>query len=270
MLLEQKILLMIGLILLPVQYLVSVVLPVLVSLETVHLSRAIVIACREHVRARHKLQEPRSRKTTTQNSLALAANWQQFPALVQMYSLLLQYWCIYMLVEGILPSLFPWRQLPFANLTATLAYSVVSRELLAALAEFMESQGWLTAVFNRLGGGFAQGSNSVPSWSWWDLLHATIAESAPPAYDKFLFGKLTVFWIQFESKISLPHTDYLWCTSQWLHSQLFSKWNKYFYGAEAESTASIPSSKKQDRSKSEDPNIGSQTGFEKEYVHDLD
>lgn len=151
-------------------YLVSVVVPLVVTLETL----AIVQS------GRHE-------------------NLQSSPTLI----LQLKYWSLYGIVFGLVPGFVVrsvLNNLPFSGLLAVVGSSVLTAEVVRNFTKFLQRQdGKYVFLINKL-------NDSKVSWMQW-LRFA--ASGNGPGEDVFLFGEFTRFWVSLANRLPLTETHYL-------------------------------------------------------------
>lgn len=160
----------------PLFYLVSSVIPVQITLET------LKIVCSH---------------SAPESSAASSAN---IPILV----LLLKYWAVYALAFGVVPSflitgVLSW--IPFGSLVLLGASCVLTKELLCRFTQFIQSQdSKFVFLFNKL-------SDVKVSWYQWLTYAASRNENNIASL--FVFGEITQLWVSLANKIPLAETHYL-------------------------------------------------------------
>ncbi|GAV54006.1 hypothetical protein ZYGR_0AK05080 [Zygosaccharomyces rouxii] len=160
----------------PLLYLVSSVIPLQITLET------LKIVCS------HTKNEP----NTGPNA--------HLPTLI----LLLKYWAVYALAFGVVPGAITngiiWG-IPFASLILLGLSCILTKELLCQFTKFIQSQdSKFVFLFNRL-------SDVKVSWYQW-LTYATNTNENNIA-SLFVFGEITQLWVSLANRVPLAETHYL-------------------------------------------------------------
>lgn len=160
----------------PLLYLVSGVIPLQITLETL------------------KIVSSHSRNEADAGPNA------HLPTLI----LLLKYWSVYALAFGIVPPVitngFLWG-IPFASLALLGVSCVLTKELLCQFTKFIQSQdSKFVFLFNRL-------SDVKVSWYQW-LTYASNTNENNIA-SMFVFGEITQLWISLANRVPLAETHYL-------------------------------------------------------------
>lgn len=167
---------MLQMIISPLLYLVSSVIPLQITLET------LKIVCS------HTKNEP----NTGPNA--------HLPTLI----LLLKYWTLYVLVFGVVPGAVTDRiiwAIPFASLVLLGTSCILTKELLCQFTNFIQSQdSKFVFLFNRL-------SDVKVSWYQW-LTYATNTNENNIA-SLFVFGEITQLWVSLANRVPLAETHYL-------------------------------------------------------------
>ncbi|AQZ16699.1 YOR152C [Zygosaccharomyces parabailii] len=160
----------------PLFYLVSSVIPVQITLET------LKIVCS------HAAPD------------STAASNANVPILV----LLLKYWAVYALAFGVVPSfiskgILSW--IPFGSLMLLGVSCVLTKELLCNFTKFIKTQdSKFVFLFNKL-------SDVKVSWYQWLTYAASTNENNIANF--FVFGEITQLWISLANRVPLADTNYL-------------------------------------------------------------
>lgn len=173
----------------PLFYLVAVVIPLLVTLETLNI---ICFTSNSNVNDNSNLPSSKAPTIST--------------ASTNLHTLvfLLKYWSLYGILFGIIPpnvTSMVLSNVPFASLIFLVANGIITQELLTKFTKFIQSQdGKFIFLFNKF-------NDTNVSWYQWFSYATTYDENNIASL--FIFGEFTQFWISLSNKFPFPSTNYL-------------------------------------------------------------
>lgn len=177
---------MFGMIVSSFIYLVSVVIPLLVTLETLN------IICFTSNSGPKREQGAKNPTISTANTNIRTLVFQ------------LKYWCLYGIAFGVTPINFTnaiLNNIPFASILLLGVNGVLTTELLREFTKFIQCQdGKFIFLFNKF-------NDSNVSWFQW-INYATTYDENNIA-NLFIFGEFTQFWVSLADKSPFGNTQYL-------------------------------------------------------------
>lgn len=174
----------------PLIYLVAVIIPLLVTLETLN-----IVCFTSSSNNVNDKSNPASSKAPTISTASTNLHTLVF---------LLKYWSLYGIIFGVIPPNVTngiLANLPFASLIFLVASGIITQELLTKFTKFIQSQdGKFIFLFNKF-------NDTNVSWYQWFSYATTYDENN--IANLFIFGEFTQFWISLSNKFPFPTTNYL-------------------------------------------------------------